>query len=52
MRKTQRPDVGAVGPKLETLSGVKPDFSSKIAELIKLNGGFVTPASGASRGVP
>ena len=35
MCKTQRPDVSAVGPKLDRLSGVKPGLSSKIAELIK-----------------
>jgi len=56
--KTPRPDVSAVGPKLETLSGLKP-LPNKIAESIKL----VTPArvatgradkipAGASRGAP
>ena len=34
----------ASGPKLETLSGVKPGLSSKIASLIKLNDAPVTPA--------
>lgn len=33
--KTRRPDVSAVGPKLDGLSGVKPGLSSKTAELIK-----------------
>ena len=61
MRKAPRPDVGAVGPKLERVSGVKPVLFSKIADLIKPNGGLVTPVpvptrridkilAGASRG--
>jgi hypothetical protein len=42
--KKQRPDVSAVEPKLETLSGLKP-LPNKIAESIKL----VAPARAPTR---
>ena len=39
VHKTPRPGTGVAGSKLETLSGVKPDSPSKIAEIIKPTGG-------------
>ena len=50
VHETPRPDASAVGPKLETLSGVEPGLSSKIAELIKPNDGFGAPTRHESRG--
>ena len=50
VHETPRPDASAVGPKLETLSGVEPGLSIKIAELIKPNDGFGAPTRHESRG--
>jgi hypothetical protein len=51
VRKTHWPDVSGVGPKLETVSGLKFGSSSKIAELSKPNGGLGTSARAARREV-